>query len=220
MSSLKELVPVRNFGAPLSTIIRPGPRPLEKELAWLEESYRTDTKAESFRSLIVPIMDVLRRNAIRMAGDESTGEDLLHDALLRAWMHFDKFEAGTNFKAWMFRILTNLFINSYRRSVRRPTVGLEAAEATNAAELAIDLAASPSEDGLEGASDTMKRAVARLPHGYRDVLILVAIGDMSYAEVAEQLGIPIGTVMSRLFRARELMKAELSEWYESGAWMN
>jgi RNA polymerase sigma-70 factor (ECF subfamily) len=220
MSSLKELVPVRNLGAPLSTIVRPGPRPLEKELLWLEESYRADTKAESFRGLIVPIMDVLRRNAIRMAGDEATGEDLLHDALLRAWTHFDKFEAGTNFKAWMFRILTNLFINSYRRSVRRPTVSLEAAEAGNAKELAIDLASSPSEDGLDGASDTMKRAVARLPHGYRDVLVLVAIGDMSYAEVAERLGIPIGTVMSRLFRARELMKAELSEWYESGAWMN
>lgn len=220
MSTIKELIPVRKIDAPLSTLVRGVPRPLESELSWLEEAYRGSTKAEEFANLIAPIMEVLRRNAVRMTGEDAAGEDLLHDALLRAWTHFDRFEQGTNFKAWMFRILTNLFINSYRRSVRRPTIGLEAAEAANAKELALDLAASPSEEGLEGASDTMKKAIARLPHGYREVLLLIAIGDLSYAEVAERLGIPIGTVMSRLFRARELTKSELAEWYETGAWMN
>lgn len=150
--------------------------------------------------------------ALRMTGCHAHAEDLVQDAVLRAWTFWHRFQPGTNGRAWMHRILTNTFINGYRRKRReREILG----------EIKRDVRASESWERMhtrvpgEGLSDEVVAALSTLMPEFREVLILVDLQGRSYKEAAEQIGCPIGTVMSRLHRGRKELRQRLGDYAEA-----
>jgi len=166
-----------------------------------------------FRSGELPYADALFGTALRLTRNRQDAEDLLQETYLRAFAHYGGFREGTNLKAWLFRILKNGFINSYRQKKAGPReVDLEHGE--TGFEEALEEAAPPSptpEDELLGATldGDVARALGALPEDFRIVVELVDLQDFSYREVADILEIPLGTVMSRLYRGRRLLEEAL-----------
>ncbi len=138
---------------------------------------------------------------------------------MRAYRFFDKFERGTNIKAWLFKILTNTFINRYRRKVKERSV-VEGSERDAVHERfisreATDFAANPEQYLFDRLlSDDVLRAIDALPIDFRLVVILADLQEFSYKEIAEILEVPVGTVMSRLFRGRKLLQKHLRDYAE------
>src|SRR6188768_3175734 len=166
-----------------------------------------------------PFMDSLFGAALRMTRNRSDAEDLLQETFLRAYRGYGRFEEGTNLRAWLYRIMTNTFINSYRARQRRP-------EETDLGEvedlylyrrmggLEQALAARSAEDQLIDlfTDDEVKQALEALPENFRLPVLLADVEDFSYKEIAEMLEIPIGTVMSRLHRGRKAMQKLLYDF--------
>ena len=157
--------------------------------------------------------------ALRMTRNPSDAEDLVQETFLKAYRAYDTFEAGTNLKAWLYRILTNTFINKYRRESRRPDeVDLGELEDLYlyrrvGAEATADASRSPEDILLEGLVEAdIKAAVESLPEHFRIPVLLADLGGFSYKEIAEILDIPIGTVMSRLHRGRKALEKALFEY--------
>jgi len=163
------------------------------------------TKQE-FEGLVLAHLDPLYSAAVRLTKNERDAEDLVQDTCMRAYRFFDKFERGTNIKAWLFKILTNTFINRYRRKVkeRNVTEGSER-EAVHEAFIsrdASDYAANPEQYMFDRLlSDDVLKAIDGLPIDFRLVVILADLQEFSYKEIAEILDVPVGTVMSRLSRS-------------------
>jgi RNA polymerase sigma-70 factor (ECF subfamily) len=160
-------------------------------------------------------LDALYRTALRMTRNPSDAEDLVQDALVRAFRFYDRFEPGTNFRAWLFKILTNTYINSYRRKQGRPQESsLEDTEEfflynqlnSDAGERVADV-----EDTVIDrlGADDIQHAIDQLPRQFRTTVQLADVEGMSYAEIAEATGVAKGTVMSRLFRGRRLLQRAL-----------
>jgi RNA polymerase sigma-70 factor (ECF subfamily) len=154
------------------------------------------TASVEFTDQLLALLPKLRRFARNLTGSVHEGDDIVQSACERALERADQFEPGTRFDSWMYRIVQTLWIDSWRRRDRREK-GVDPGE----------LALFPGEDPLrliEGkiALAQTRRAIARLPAELREVLVLVSIEELPYREAAEILGIPIGTVMSRLSRAR------------------
>lgn len=170
-----------------------------------------DSKAE-FEALARPHVDALYRTALRMTGNAASAEDIVQEALVRAWRNFDGFQRGSNFKAWIFTILTNSCINEYRRAARGPRA-VDFTQVEPAAPREDSYLSVEDVEGLKGRlGDEARKALARVPEDFRLVFVLATFEDMSYQEIAGVLGIPIGTVMSRLFRARALLRDELADF--------
>lgn len=148
---------------------------------------------------IVGLIPRLRRYARALAGDKAAADDLVQDTLERAWAKLHLYRRGTDLRAWMFTVMHNVFVNQLRAA--RPGVQLE----DDMPELS-----RPARESEALELRDLDRAIRRLPPEQREVLLLVALEDMSYDEAARTLGIPIGTVMSRLARAREKLRAMLS----------
>jgi RNA polymerase sigma-70 factor (ECF subfamily) len=154
--------------------------------------------------------------ALRMTRNRADAEDLVQDAYLRAYRSFHTFEEGTNLRAWLFRILTNTFINSYRSKQRRP----QESELGDIEDLYLykrisgGEASRSAEDTLFDlfTDDEVKEALEDLPENFRLPVLLADVEDFSYKEIAEILDIPIGTVMSRLHRGRKAMQKQLAEF--------
>jgi RNA polymerase sigma-70 factor (ECF subfamily) len=166
-----------------------------------------------FESEALPHADALFRTALRFAPTRSDAEDLVQETFLKAYRAFDRFEPGTNCKAWLFKILTNTGINEHHRRRRRPAeVEFEAIEAIAAAptDAAVPLPAGGDWTVYApGFDDDLTAAMAALPEPFRVVLVLSVLEGFSYKEIAAIVGVPIGTVMSRLFRARRMLQAAL-----------
>ena len=173
-----------------------------------------DPEREAFAAEALQYLDPLYGAALRLTRSPSDAEDLVQDTFLKAHRFYDRFEAGTNLKAWLFRILTNTFINRYRRRTRERDV-LDGVDADPVGEGVVSRAAmralsSPVADAertllareIQGALDT-------LPEDYRVMILLADVEELSYKEIADIVGCPIGTVMSRLHRARKLMQKHL-----------
>lgn len=157
-----------------------------------------------------PHLDALYRTALGLTGDTSSAEDLLQETLLRAFRAYPLFEGGTNFRAWIFRILTNAHINEYHRRGRAPLLrDFAEAEPPAAEEENPYLSADDVERLGEWLGDAAKRALEKVPPEFRVPFLLSTFEKLSYKEIAEVLGIPLGTVMSRLFRARRILRQEL-----------
>lgn len=176
------------------------------------------TKQE-FEELALSHLDPLYSAALRLTKNERDAEDLVQDTCMRAYRFFDKFERGTNMKAWLFKILTNTFINRYRRKVKERTVveGVEreAVHERFVSRDATDFAANPEQYFFDRLlSDDVLRAIDSLPIDFRLVVILADLQEFSYKEIAEILECPVGTVMSRLFRGRKLLQKTLKEYAE------
>lgn len=144
---------------------------------------------------IVELIPRLRRYARALAGDRARADDLVQDTLERAWNKFHLWRPGSDLRAWLFTVMHNVYVNQVRSA--RSFVALE----DEAVEMAV---AGTQGAGIEVRD--LERALALLPLEQREVLLLVALDDMSYAEVARTVGIPIGTVMSRLSRGREKLR--------------
>ncbi len=174
---------------------------------------RPAPKAWDFRSGELPYADALFGTALRLTRNRQDAEDLLQETYLRAYAHYDGFREGTNLKAWLFRILKNWFINGYRQKKAGPReVDLERGETTfeNALEEVTPPAATPEDELVERTLDgDVARALAGLPEDFRLVVELVDLQDFSYREVADILEVPLGTVMSRLYRGRRLLEEAL-----------
>jgi RNA polymerase sigma-70 factor, ECF subfamily len=174
------------------------------------------TKQE-FEALALTHLDSLYASALRLTKNERDAEDLVQDTCMRAYRFFDKFERGTNIKAWLFRILTNTFINRYRRKVkeRSATEGpeQEAVQALFFSQDATDQANNPERFLFDRLlSDDVLRAIDSLPIDFRMVVILADLQEFSYKEIADILGCPVGTVMSRLFRGRKQLQKMLRDY--------
>jgi RNA polymerase sigma-70 factor (ECF subfamily) len=167
---------------------------------------------DEFESLAVELVAPLTAAARALTRHEHEADDVVQEALYRAWRSIGTFERGTNFRGWLFRILHNVFANRWNRAVRAP-----AARDPDTIDAPAREEAFPDvrEMGSYGAvadrhlDDTVKHAVDGLPQQYRVPFVLFSLGGLSYAEIAETEGIPIGTVMSRLHRARGLLRERL-----------
>jgi len=169
---------------------------------------------QTFEKIAFEYVDRLYGTALKLTRNQNEAEDLVQETYVRAFQHFSQFEQGTKFKAWIFRILMNTFINSYRRKGRAPVlVDFTEIEPVHE-EAAHDLsfANQPVENLYELLDEEVRQALERLPEEYRMVLLLASVEGFSYEEIARMLSIPIGTVMSRLFRARALMRKTLGDY--------
>lgn len=172
---------------------------------------------QEFESLALAHLDVLYSAALRLTKNERDAEDLVQDTCMRAFRFFDKFERGTNVKAWLFKILTNTFINRYRRNVKEKTI-VEGADRDTVHDRfvsrdASDFAANPEQYLFDRLlSDDVLKAIDSLPIDFRMVVILADLQEFSYKEISEILECPVGTVMSRLFRGRKLLQKTLQAY--------
>lgn len=146
---------------------------------------------------------------VRLTGSRAEAEDLVQDAVMRAWVFWHRFEPGTNGRAWMHRILLNTFINGYRRRRRERDV-LQTVHAQELREQGWDASAALAPG--ESLGDEVQAALDALPDDFRRVVVLVDLEDKSYRDAADAIGCPIGTVMSRLHRARRAMKRSLEDY--------
>jgi len=181
----------------------------------LEGSVKKEkTKHSFFEQVMLPYSDVLYSYAYYLTGSREDANDLLQETFLKAFRFLDKFEEGTNAKAWLYRIMRNTYINEYRRMKRQPEV-LEYDEQLTPYQML------PSTEGhsfnlqrqLEHTlPDEVADAISRLPERFKSVVVLRDIEDLPYEEIAEALEIPIGTVRSRLHRARALLFERLKNF--------
>ncbi len=173
-----------------------------------------DPAREEFEREALKHLDALYGAALRLTRSASDAEDLVQDSFVKAYRFYDRFEPGTNMKAWLFRILTNTFINKYRRSTRERRV-LEGREAEPVGEGVMSRAAMRtltdpvSEAHRRIITAEIQEALDSLPEDYRVMILLADVEELSYKEIATIVGCPIGTVMSRLHRARKRMQRRL-----------
>jgi len=169
-----------------------------------------------FEEEALALADQVYRVARRFVSTREEAEDLVQDTYARAFRSWQSYAPGTNLRAWLLRILTNLNTDRGRRIQRRPDeTPLEESDYYLANRI---VGAGGNDDVLEQervverlSQDSIVTALSDLPHDFRDVVVLVDIGDFSYADAAQILDIPLGTVMSRLHRGRRLLKANLAE---------
>ncbi|MDE2691734.1 MAG: sigma-70 family RNA polymerase sigma factor [Acidobacteriota bacterium] len=172
----------------------------------------------NFEAEVLPFMDSLYSTAYRMSRNRQDAEDLLQETYLRAYKYYDKFQEGTNFKAWLFKILKNTFINRYRKRQRQPLKNsfdeIEGSFESKLLESPLTArGATPEEELMVDALDQdVQQALEALPEDYRTAVELADLQGLSYREIADQLGIPLGTVMSRLYRGRRKLEAVLLQY--------
>jgi RNA polymerase sigma-70 factor (ECF subfamily) len=172
-------------------------------------------RQKQFEDLIRPLAGALYAAAMRRNGNHAAAEDLVQETYLRAWKYFDGFTPGTNFKAWIFQILRFAHVNERRKAeYRESKPAWFADEALRKSRGGFDDFGQSTDMDWETkcptlADDAQKKALARLNENQRVIWMRVLLGGLSYQECAQELGIPLGTVMSRLFRARNQLRAEL-----------
>lgn len=173
----------------------------------------------AFVTEAAPHVDALFATAIRLTKNVGDAEDLVQESMLKAYRYFDKYEQGTNCKAWLFKIMTNTFINRYRRQQKRQEFLVDE-EFRPLQERAV----APEDNPLHqffGSEETMfaklfgdevKSALEDIPVDFRMVVLLADLQDFAYKDIADIMDCPIGTVMSRLYRGRRMLRARLEEY--------
>jgi RNA polymerase sigma-70 factor (ECF subfamily) len=171
-----------------------------------------DERRAGFESEALAHLDVLYRVALRLTNNVADAEDLVQETMLRAYRSWERYTPGTNAKGWLLTILRHLFINEYRRRTRHPeTVDVDTIEP-------FALFQEIQEEDPQGAffdrivDDEVLRAVDQLPEAFREAVTLSDVEGLSYEEVAKVLGVPVGTVKSRLYRGRRILQAKLYEY--------
>lgn len=162
------------------------------------------SRVSEVRSKLTEHLPQLRLRALKLCRDRDLAEDLLQETALRALSFEDSYKADTNLKAWLYQVLFSVFVTRCRRRRRAGRFLVE-----HAADPTLWCGSCEPNRPNEGLSPPVKRAIADLPQQFGQVVVLVDLQDLSYGEAAEQLGVPIGTVMSRLHRGRRLLAAEL-----------
>ena len=184
----------------------------------MAERAPSDLSAEDkrrFQEEALPFLDSLYAGALRMTRNPADAEDLVQETMLRAYRSFDRFEPGTNLKAWLFRILTNAYINVYRKRQREPQkVSQDEVEDFDLYQELKDhdpqFSATPETIVLDALVDSdITDAIDDLPEQFRLAVVLSDVEGFSYAEMAEIMDVPMGTVMSRLHRGRKALQKRL-----------
>jgi RNA polymerase sigma-70 factor (ECF subfamily) len=178
---------------------------------------------EVFEALALEHFDALYNMAVRLTRNPAEAQDLVQETYLKAYRFFHRFELGTNVKAWLFTILRNTYINTYRKvSRQQPQVDFD-----QVAPFYADTSSHPEWTGRGSTEemlrylvhDDVKRALEALPEEYRMVVLLADLEDFSYKEIAEIMDCPVGTVMSRLFRGRRLLRQSLAEFARTSGYV-
>jgi len=172
------------------------------------------TDAQDFERQTMPFVESLYNTALRLTRNPQDAEDLVQETFLRAYRGFHQYTPGTNLKAWLFRILKNAFINEYRKRKSTPPqedfAGIEDAFEARIDQDRVESIKNPEQEALDRSIDErVKQALDALPTDYRMAIVLADLEGFSYKEIAEILEVPIGTVMSRLYRGRKLLEEAL-----------
>jgi RNA polymerase sigma-70 factor (ECF subfamily) len=174
-----------------------------------------------FEREALPHLEALYSFAVYLCHDRELARDLVQETYLQAWQHWESFQPGTNCRAWLFTILRNLYFNRYRQERRRPdTVPYEEQETDDTTPLPPHASTPSVEEEFYAAllDDDIVEALHALPESFRTIVILCDLEDFSYDDVAQMLGIPVGTVRSRLHRARMRLAALLQEYAQKRGW--
>lgn len=171
-----------------------------------------DDKRRAFEEEALPHLDSVYRVALRLAGDETQAEDLVQETMLKAYRSWHQYRPGTNVRAWLLTIVRHTFINEYRKR-RRAGTEIDVSQVE-----AFTVFPEVQEVDPEGrffdqiVDDEVLRAIDALPDEFREALILSDVEGLAYAEIAQVTEVPVGTVKSRLFRARQALQRELYDY--------
>ncbi len=171
-----------------------------------------ETNAPAFEQELLASIEAVHRFALQLARDPTAAEDLVQETYLRALAHRDQYTPGSNCRAWLFTICRNVFVKGAMRDAREVATDEAELEAMGAAAVHGTVAGSDPTGAVferTDVDDAVRKALDKLPEEYRTVVALVDIEDQSYGAVAKILGIPVGTVRSRLFRGRRLLQQDL-----------
>ncbi|MBI3998812.1 MAG: sigma-70 family RNA polymerase sigma factor [Armatimonadetes bacterium] len=200
-----------------ATVVSPEPSPL---------AVSQEDRAR-FEALVTQHLDGLYGTALRLTRNRAAAEDLVQETFLKAWRSFHTFQTGTNARAWLYKILMNAYIDTYRKSAREPELVDQEdvgdfylyAKAQESEEYR--RAGDPEEILLSRIMDAdVKSALEQVPEPFRAAVILADLEEFSYREIAEILGIPIGTVMSRLYRGRRHLQRLLWDYARRAGYVN
>jgi RNA polymerase sigma-70 factor (ECF subfamily) len=176
------------------------------------ENAESANKAESFEAEALPNLDAVYRFALRLTGSPADAEDLVQETFLRAWRSWDHYTPGTKAKSWLFTIARNAFLRQRQQDSRRTTVIQEAS--TPDAPLFLPAYQEDPEGEFFGGivDETILAHIDKIPEEFREVVLLSDLEGLSYAEIADVLHVPLGTVKSRLFRGRKLLQQALYDY--------
>lgn len=183
----------------------------------LVETTECESNLKAFEEEVIPHVSTLFGAALRLTRSSGDAEDLVQETYLKAFRSYEQFEMGTNCKAWLFRILTNTFINKYRRKVKEREI-LDGEMHAPTVFSTLDAANKSTDRNPENVlsdrslSDEVVYALEKVPVDFRIVVLLSDVYNLSYKEIAETVVIPIGTVMSRLFRGRRILQEQLFDY--------
>ncbi len=201
-----------------SLLMEPGQKSTSGAAADIDVATETpEARAERFERDALPLLDTLYAGAMRMTRKPDDASDLVQETMERAFKAFHQFKPGTNLKAWMFRILTNTYINGYRKKQRQPVQS----NADDVEDWQMASAESHTSHGLRSAEaealdrlpdGDIKDALAAIPEDFRLAVYLADVEGFAYKEIADIMSTPVGTVMSRLHRGRRLLRDQLKDY--------
>jgi RNA polymerase sigma-70 factor (ECF subfamily) len=182
-----------------------------------ERDEATESKIRDFERQALPLMPQLYGAALRWTRNPSDAEDLVQEAMAKAFVAWAQYQQGTNLKAWLYRIMTNTHINTYNRKAKDPSKGgldeLEDWQLGDAKSLTATTSRSAELEALDNLpSEIVRKSLLEIPEEFRMVVYYAVVDGLPYAEIAEVMGTPVGTVMSRLHRGKKLLRVLLAEY--------